>query len=91
LMNFIEQFKVIYSDYKVKRIHFKFRHRKQIRSCEIVVLRESFVDRPESYDLFNAKIFIFLAHEKRARFGVYFAIPIHNQPQSKVSKYSKEV
>jgi hypothetical protein len=33
-------------------------------SCEIVALREKFVDRPESYDSFSAKSSIFLAHEK---------------------------
>jgi hypothetical protein len=29
-------------------------------SCEIVALRENFVDRPESYDSFSAKSCVFL-------------------------------
>jgi hypothetical protein len=33
-------------------------------SCEIVALRENFVDKPESYDSVNARSCIFLAHEK---------------------------
>jgi hypothetical protein len=31
-------------------------------SCEIVALRENFVERPESYSSFSAKSCIFLAH-----------------------------
>jgi hypothetical protein len=34
-------------------------------SCEIVALRENFVDRPESYDSFSAKSCVFLAHSLR--------------------------
>jgi hypothetical protein len=36
----------------------------KVGSCEIVALRENFVDRPESYNSFSAKSCIFLAHEK---------------------------
>jgi hypothetical protein len=43
-------------------------------SCDIVALRENFVDRPESYDSFSAKSCVFLAH----CLGVYFSIPLHN-------------
>jgi hypothetical protein len=49
-------------------------------SCDIVALRENFVDRPESYDSFSAKSCAFLAHG----LGVYFSIPLHNLAQSKV-------
>jgi hypothetical protein len=58
-------------------------------SCEIVALRENFVDRPESYDLLSAKkVVYFLRTKKRARFGVYISITIHNMTQNKVSKNS---
>jgi hypothetical protein len=56
-----------------------------------VALRENFVDRRESYDLFSAKSCIFLVHEKTHAVWVYFSIPIHNLPQSKVSKYSLDI
>jgi hypothetical protein len=54
-------------------------------SCDIVALRENFIDRPESYDSFSAKSCVFLAHG----LGVYFSIPLHNLAQSKVSKILK--
>jgi hypothetical protein len=54
-------------------------------SCDIVALRENFVDRPESYDLFSGKSCVFFAHG----LGVYFSIPLHNLAQSKVSKIPK--
>jgi hypothetical protein len=54
-------------------------------SCEIVALRENFIDRPESYNSFSAKSCVFLAHG----LGVYFSIPLHNLAQSKVSKIPK--
>jgi hypothetical protein len=34
------------------------------------------------------KVVYFLRMKKCAQFGIYFSIPIHNLPQSKVSKYS---
>jgi hypothetical protein len=43
-------------------------------SCDIVALRENFVDRPESYDSFSAQSCVFLANG----LGVYFSIPLHN-------------
>jgi hypothetical protein len=54
-------------------------------SCDIVTLRENFVDRPESYDSLSAKSCVFLAHG----LGVYFPISLHNLAQSKVSKIPK--
>jgi hypothetical protein len=57
----------------------------KINSCDIVALRENFVDRPESYDSFSAKSCVFHAHG----LGVYFSTPLHNVAQSKVSKFRK--
>jgi hypothetical protein len=51
-------------------------------SCEIVALREFFVDRPESYDSFSAENCIFLAHEKTRKVWVIF-IHFHTKPDSK--------
>jgi hypothetical protein len=52
-------------------------------SCEIVALRENFVDRPESYDSFSAKSCIFLAHEKtRSVWGIF--LNSHTQPDPKL-------
>jgi hypothetical protein len=53
---------------------------KHTLSCDIVALRENFIDRPESYDSFRAKSCVFLVHD----LGVYFSIPLHNLAQSKV-------
>jgi hypothetical protein len=53
-----------------------------LSSCDIVALRENFVDRPESYDSFSC---VFLAHG----LGVYFSIPLHNLAQSKVKEILK--
>jgi hypothetical protein len=54
-------------------------------SCETVALRESFIDRPESYDSFSAKSCVFLAHV----LGVYFSILLHNLAQCKISQIPK--
>jgi hypothetical protein len=54
----------------------------RVCSCEIVALRENFVDRPESYDAFKAKSCIFLAHEKTHTLWDIFLHP-HTQPAPK--------
>jgi hypothetical protein len=52
--------------------------KKNSASCEIVALRENVVDRPESYDSFSAKIYMFLAHEERRTVRGIFLHP-HTQ------------
>jgi hypothetical protein len=51
-------------------------------SCEILALRENFLDRPESYDSFSAKNCIFLAHEKTRTVWDIF-LHSHSQPDPK--------
>jgi hypothetical protein len=59
-------------------------------SCEIVALRENYIDRPESYDSFSAKSCIFLAHEKtRTVWGIFFNS--HTQPDPKQSIKKKKL
>jgi hypothetical protein len=54
-------------------------------SCEIVALRENFIDRPESYNSYSAKSCIFLAHEKTCMvWGIF--LYSHTQSDPKVSK-----
>jgi hypothetical protein len=45
-------------------------------SCEIVALRENFVDSPESYDSFSAKLYISCARKKAHALG-YISPSLH--------------
>jgi hypothetical protein len=61
-------------------------------SCEIVALRENFVDRPESYDSFSAKscIHVFLAHEKmRTDWGIFFHSHTQSDPKQGIKKFRR--
>jgi hypothetical protein len=59
-------------------------------SCEIVALRENFVDRPESYDSFSAKSCIFFAHEKtRKVWGYICPFPYTTCPKTRYQKFPK--
>jgi hypothetical protein len=56
-------------------------------SCEIVALRENFVDRMENYDSFSAKSCVFLVHG----WGIF--LHSHSQPDLKqgIKKFLKHI
>jgi hypothetical protein len=57
-------------------------------SCEIVALRENFIDRPESYDSYSAKSCIFLAHEKtRTVWGIFLHSHTQSDPKQGIKKF----
>jgi hypothetical protein len=59
-----------------------------IVSCEIVALRENFIDRPESYDSYSAKICIFLVHEKtRTVWGIFLHSHTQSDPKQGIKKF----
>jgi hypothetical protein len=59
-------------------------------NCEIIAIRENFVDRPESYDLFSAKSCIFLVHEKtRTVWGYISPSPYTTCPKARYQNIPK--
>jgi hypothetical protein len=60
-------------------------HNYHFCSCEIVAHRENFVDRPESYDSFSAKICVFLAHS----LGYIYPYPYITWPKARYQNICK--
>jgi hypothetical protein len=57
-------------------------------SCEVVALRENFIDRPESYDSYSTKSCIFLAHEKtRTVWGIFLHSHTQSDPKQGIKKF----